>query len=229
MEKILIVDDDADVREDISGVLANAGYVVDMAVSGNDALEKALSTSSAGYDIVLLDLVMPGLTGMEVLREIKKVLPKLKVIMITAFSTVESAIEAIKNGASDYISKPFKIDELLRIISRVIEEAKFETRLIQETKGNEALLDVDNILLSLANPIRRKIIRLLDAGKNRRFMEIIKELGMMEEHQKVVFHLKMLKHSGIIEQEKDKSYTVTKEGARIIKSLDVFEKYLLAQ
>ncbi|MBF0565060.1 MAG: response regulator, partial [Nitrospirae bacterium] len=185
MKRILIVDDDLEIREDLSEVLRESGYEVDEAVSGNDAIGKV---SAHKYDIALLDLVMPGISGIETLNEIKKSSPKIKVIIITAFSTIGSAVESIKTGASDYISKPFKIEELLTIISRVIEETKFE----EDMKGS----DIDNILSSIANPIRRRIIKLLNLNKKQRFMEIIKEIEMENEHQKVVFHLKMLKQAG---------------------------------
>ena len=77
--------------------------------------------------------------------------------MITAFATVENAVDAIKKGASDYISKPFRIEELLTTIRRVIEEGRFEEGITK--------LDLDYTLSSLANPIRRNILRLLNSRK----------------------------------------------------------------
>ncbi|MBF0565986.1 MAG: response regulator [Nitrospirae bacterium] len=217
MKKILIVDDDSEIRAELSEALANVGYYVDEAASGKAALEKIVLSK---YDIILLDLVMPGLSGIEVLDGIRKVSSKVKVIMITAFSTVGSAIESMKKGANDYISKPFKIEELLNILGRAIEETKFEEDVIK--------LDYDNVLISIANPMRRKILKMLKKNEKLQFMEILKELDMEKEHQKVVYHLRVLRQSGIIEQDKDKSYIVAKQGENVLKSLEMFEKYLNA-
>ncbi|MBI1810743.1 MAG: response regulator [Nitrospirae bacterium] len=216
MKKVLIVDDDVELRANLSEILKGAGYYIAEAPSGKEAIEEI---ASKDFDIVLLDLMMPKMSGLDVLKEIKKIKPKIKVIMITAFATVENAVDAIKKGASDYISKPFRIDGLLTTIRRVIEEGKFEEGITK--------LNLDYTLSSLSNPIRRNIIRLLQARKSMRLMEIVRELGI-EDHTKVVFHLKMLKESDIIEQDTDKSYSLTEEGERILSCLKILENYLSA-
>ena len=216
MKKVLIVDDDAELRSTLSEILKGAGYHIDEASSGKEAIEKIVSKD---FDIALLDLMMPKMNGIETLTELKKITPKTKVIMITAFATVENAVDAIKKGASDYISKPFRIEELLTTIRRVIEEGRFEEGITK--------LDLDYTLSSLANPIRRNILRLLQSRKSMRFMKIVRELDI-DDHTKVVFHLKVLKESGIIEQDKDKSYSLTEEGERILSGLKILENYLSA-
>ena len=216
MKKVLIVDDDAELRSTLSEILKGAGYHIDEASSGKEAIDKI---ASKDFDIALLDLMMPKMNGIETLTELKKITPKTKVIMITAFATVENAVDAIKKGASDYISKPFRIEELLTTIRRVIEEGRFEEGITK--------LDLDYTLSSLANPIRRNILRLLNSRKSMRLMELVRELGI-EDHTKVVFHLKVLKESGIIEQDKDKSYSLTEEGERILSGLKILENYLSA-
>ncbi|MCL5062081.1 MAG: response regulator [Nitrospirae bacterium] len=132
--KILIVDDEEVIRTNLSELLKENGYFTDAAVSGRQAIERV---TYGDFDIVLLDLMMPVMDGMETLKEIKKIRPKTKVIMITAFATVENAVDAIKNGANDYIPKPYIANELLSTIRRVIEEARFEENLkklkIEET------------------------------------------------------------------------------------------------
>lgn len=216
MKKVLVVDDDAELRSTLSEILKGAGYHIDEAPSGKEAIEKI---TAKDFDIALLDLMMPKMSGIDVLKAIKKIKPKIKVIMITAFATVENAVDAIKKGASDYISKPFRIDDLLTIIRRVIEEGRFEEGITK--------LNLDYTLSSLANPIRRNILRLLNSRKSMRLMELVRELEI-EDHTKVVFHLKVLKESGIIEQDKDKSYSLTKEGERILSGLKILENYLSA-
>jgi len=215
MKRILVVDDDEELRSTVSEILRNAGYQTCEAASGKEAIEKAASEE---FDIVLLDLMMPKMSGTETLLELKKIKPGIKAIMITAFATVENAVEAIKKGASEYISKPFKIESLLSTVRRVLEEARFE-------EGIKSL-DFDYTLSSLSNPVRRKIIRLLSLKTSMRFAEIAREIGIEEEHTKLVFHLKMLKESGVIEQGTEKSYSLTKEGARVLDCLKILENYI---
>lgn len=216
MKKILIVDDDAELRANLTEILKGAGYATDETSSGAEALNKI---HAKDFDIVLLDLMMPGMSGMEVLTEIKKSRPKIKAIMITAFATVNNAVDAIKKGASEYISKPFKIEELLTIISRVIEEARFENGIRK--------LELENTLSSLSNTIRRNILYLLHAKHEMRLMEMTRELEI-EDHTKVVFHLKLLKESGIIKQNSEKSYSLTKEGEKMIDLLKLLGNFLTA-
>lgn len=214
MKKILIVDDDAELRGNLSDILRGAGYCTDEAASGCEALEKIASEE---YDIVLLDMIMPNRDGIDILTEMKKIRPRTRVIMITAFATVENAVAAIKKGASDYISKPFKIKELITTIKRVIEETRFETGIKK--------LNIEFTLSSLSNPIRRNIIHLLNSRSNMRLMEITRELDMSD-HTKVIFHLKLLKEAGIIEQGNEKAYLLTKEGERAIDLLKFLENYV---
>lgn len=214
MKRILIVDDDSELRANLSEILRGAGYYTDEAASGKEAIEKS---ASKDFDIALLDLMMPRMSGIDALPELRKVSPKTKTIMVTAFATVESAVNAIKKGASDYITKPFKIEELLTIIRRVLEEARFE-------ECGERL-DIDYTMSSLANPIRRNIIKLLCSRKSLRLMEITRELGI-DDHTKVVFHLKVLKESGLIGQNKSKVYSLTGEGERILSCLKILENHL---
>lgn len=213
MKNILIVDDDRWVRTSLSEVLENAGYHAENADSGREAIKKI---SDKDFDVVLLDLVMPDVDGIEVLTELKRYRPGIKVIIITGFATIDSAVGAIKKGASDYIAKPYKIDELLTTIKRVIEETRFE----QDTKK----INLEYALFSLSNPIRRNIVKLLSTGLNKHLMEIVKELGI-EDHTKVAFHLRALKASGIIKKSSGRSYSLTNSGEKVLNSLKVMENY----
>lgn len=117
---ILVVDDDADMREMILDMLKDRGYKVTIAGSGLDALRLL---GEEDYAVVLTDLRMKGMQGMELLTEIKRNYPAINVILMTAFGSVETAVEAMKHGASDYLTKPVKKDELVRVIERVVREA----------------------------------------------------------------------------------------------------------
>jgi len=215
MKSILIVDDDPELRSNISEILQDAGYQTDTANDGAEALTKDIGN----FDVILLDLVMPGMSGMDVLTELKKRTPNAKIIMITAFATVDNAVAAIKRGAHDYIAKPFKIEELLIAVKMALEESRFEEGVHQ--------MDLDYTLSSLANPLRRKIIHLLKASKGMRLMELTRELGV-DDHTKVVFHLRTLRESDIILQNKKKVYSLTQEGERLLDCLNILENYLIS-
>ncbi len=117
---ILVVDDDADMREVVHDMLKDRGHQVTTAGSGQEALQLL---GEEDYAVVLTDLRMKGLQGLELLTEIKRLYPDINVILMTAFGSVETAVEAMKHGASDYLTKPVRKDELVRVIERVIREA----------------------------------------------------------------------------------------------------------
>ena len=116
---ILVVDDDADMRELVHDMLKDRGHQVTTAGSGPEAL-KLLGEED--YAAVLTDLRMKGMQGLELLSEIKRTYPDVGVILMTAFGSVETAVEAMKHGASDYLTKPVKKEELVRVVERVIRE-----------------------------------------------------------------------------------------------------------
>jgi DNA-binding NtrC family response regulator len=217
MNKILVVDDDSGLRENLVELLQGAEFLTDEAASGREAIEK---TAVEKYNLALVDLMMPGMDGIDTLVELKRTNPRIKVIMMTAFSTVENAVTAIKKGASDYITKPFRFDDLLVIIKRVLEEASFE--------DNIKKLDIGDTLSSLSNHIRRNIIQLLGSAGRMRFMEITRKLKI-EDHTKVVFHLRMLRDTGIIDQDEKKLYILTREGEKAMECLKILEHYLSDQ
>ena len=117
---ILVVDDDPDMREMVYDMLKDRGHQVTTAASGDEALRRL---SEGEYGAVLTDLRMKGMQGTELLTEVKRLYPDVGVILITAFGSVETAVEAMKHGASDYVTKPVKKDELVRVVERVIREA----------------------------------------------------------------------------------------------------------
>ena len=213
-KQILIVDDDLDLREDLAEILSQDGYLVQTAENVTNAFK---TLQQGHFDIVLLDFMMPGMNGIEALHELKRLSPKAEVIMMTAFATIENAVDAIKRGASEFITKPFKIEELQILIRQLIEKSKFE-------KGIKKLA-MEETLGSLSNPIRRQIIRSLQSNGEMRLMQIVRELGV-QDHTKVLFHLKTLKESKIIGQTSEKSYLLTKEGQKILECLILLEKYL---
>ena len=117
---VLIVDDDADMRELAYDMLKDRGHQVALAGGGEEALRRL---AEEDYAVVLTDLRMKGVQGLELLTQIKRDHPDINVILMTAFGSVETAVEAMKHGASDYLTKPVKKDELIRVVERVIREA----------------------------------------------------------------------------------------------------------
>ncbi len=123
MEKasILVVDDDRAIRESLNSLLSDKGYDVFTVEDGHQAID---AVRQREWDIALVDLKMPGIDGLEVLREVTKISPNTRVIIITGYATVESAVEAMKQGAVDYIAKPFTVDELLIRLEKTLENVR---------------------------------------------------------------------------------------------------------
>ena len=117
--RIFVVDDELIVRDSLKEWLEEEGFAVDMAASGQEALDQITRQS---YQLMLLDLKMPGMDGVEVLKKTKEEFPDLSVIMMTAYATVETAVEAMKIGARDYLLKPFDPETLIPMAERLYQE-----------------------------------------------------------------------------------------------------------
>ncbi len=120
---IHLIDDEPVIHDVLTQLLTSEGYEVEISASGEEALEKFPSHS---FDVILLDLLMPGLDGIETLRRIKRLDPLAAVIIITAYGSVESAISAMKIGALDYVQKPFKHDDLLLAVEKAVERKRLQ-------------------------------------------------------------------------------------------------------
>ncbi len=139
-QNILLVDDEPLNLDLLEQELTDLGYGVEKAESGRAALEKLAVTP---VDLVLLDYQMPGMNGIEVLEEIKKKQLDLPVIMITAYGTIARAVEAIKNGADDFVTKPFDPDHLALVVSKALERARLKSEvelLTRELAGRYRLV-----------------------------------------------------------------------------------------
>jgi two-component system, NtrC family, response regulator HydG len=119
--KVLVVDDQKNMRATTAMVLRQAGHVVEEAEDGAAAIQRV---QQEAFDVVLTDLRMPGVDGMEVLRGVQRSTPETQVIVMTAYGTIESAVEAIRRGAYDFLAKPFKEDELLLRIEKALEKRR---------------------------------------------------------------------------------------------------------
>lgn len=121
--RILVVDDEESIREFLEIMLRKEGYEVTCAEDGQKALDTIKKKS---FDLVISDLQMPNMTGIELLRHVKDQYPEMLFMMITAFGTTETAVEAMKLGAYDYITKPFKIDEVRIVIANALRSRNLE-------------------------------------------------------------------------------------------------------
>jgi len=117
--KIMLVDDEVRYLETTGKLLSKKGYDVQTAASGPEALEKL---TKQNVHVVILDVKMPGMDGIATLKEIKKQFPSVEVIMLTGHATVESAIDGLKSGASDYLMKPAEINDLVAKAEEVFEK-----------------------------------------------------------------------------------------------------------
>jgi two-component system response regulator PilR (NtrC family) len=124
VEKILVVDDEQSLREVLSIMLKRAGYAVTSAMDGEEAIELL---NKEIFDLVITDLRMPKIDGMEILKAVKSASPETVVLIITAFASADSAVEAMKLGAYDYLTKPFQVDEVQLIIRNALEKRRLTT------------------------------------------------------------------------------------------------------
>jgi DNA-binding NtrC family response regulator len=125
---VLVVDDEFSVRDSLEDWFEKDGYRTGSAKDANEALTKLQETA---WDVVLLDIKMPGIDGMELQRRIRKIDPALAVIMITAYASVETAVQALKEGAFDYVTKPIDPDELSRMVRRATEQRRLKSENVQ--------------------------------------------------------------------------------------------------
>jgi len=140
---VLVVDDEEDIRESLDTLLTLEGYLVDQAQNGGEGLRQI---EGRDYDLVLLDLMMPDRSGMDVLRDIRDRDRDLPVFMVTAYGTIDVAVEALKAGANDFIQKPWKNEQLLVEIDRIISKRRLERENTQLKRAFKQRYSFPNIV-----------------------------------------------------------------------------------
>jgi DNA-binding NtrC family response regulator len=116
--RILVVDDEIPVCNSIASALGETGYEIDTALSGEEAIKK---NDTHPYDLIITDLMMPGISGMDLLKALMERDTNTRVIMITGYPSAQSAVEAVKLGAVDYLPKPFTPEQLRAMVVRIVE------------------------------------------------------------------------------------------------------------
>ena len=151
---VLIIDDEEEIRESIELLLNSEGLSTDTAATGEEGLKK---TEENLYDAVLLDLMLPGKSGMDVQRDIKRIDPTLPVIIITAIGALETAVTAIKEGSFDYITKPWNNEKLVVIVTNAIKQRQLLSENMQLRRALKQRFGYENIVGK-----SEKILRVLD-------------------------------------------------------------------
>src|SRR3984957_8539256 len=140
---VLVIDDEVDIREGLELLLTSEGYAVDLAQNGTEGLHRM---ENRGYDLVLLDLMMPDMSGLEVLTEVRKRDRETPIFLITAYGSVEAAVSALKLGANDYFSKPWDNEKLLLEIDRVLAGRRLQDENTQLKRALKQRYNFTNII-----------------------------------------------------------------------------------
>ncbi len=153
---ILVVDDEFSVRDSLRGWFRKDGYRVEVAENATEALRRLEESS---WDVVLLDIKMPGMDGLELQQRIHQIDPEIVTIMITAYASVETAVQALKQGAFDYITKPIDPDELSHIVRKALEQRRLRTENLQLRQKIEELSQLGEIVGD--SPQMQKVLELV--------------------------------------------------------------------
>lgn len=152
--RILVIDDEADIRESLEALLTLEGYQVELASTANAGIERVEATQ---YDLVLLDLMLPDKSGIEVITELRERDNETPIFLITAYGSIEVAVQAVKAGANDYFSKPWNNDKLVIEIGRMIEARRLATENVQLKRALKLRYEFPNIVGK-----SERMIRVLD-------------------------------------------------------------------
>ncbi len=155
--RLLLVDDDDDLRQDLAQLFRKQGHQVTAAVSGEDALNKAAHTR---FDVALLDLHLPGMSGIELLARLKEQQPELEALMLTAHSSIETAVEAMRRGAYDYLTKPFRTSDLEIHVQKAFEKVQLQRR--QQQWLQQLSYESPRYRLVGSSPAMRKVVALIE-------------------------------------------------------------------
>lgn len=137
---ILVVDDEKGIREGCRRILTSEGFAVDVAENGKEGLDMA---KAKPYDLMLIDLMMPVMGGIELMEQVRQLDPEIIMIVITGFATIETAVDAMKHGAYDYIPKPFAPDQLMAVLNRGLETRRLRLQAEQlRQERDQKLLEI---------------------------------------------------------------------------------------
>ncbi len=158
--KILVIDDEIGICEGIRRALSTHGSYVDFALNGEDGMDKIRQN---GFEIVLLDIMMPGVSGVTLIKAVHEVDPEIVCIIITGYATVELAVRSIKEGAYDFLTKPFSVDELTLAVDQGLERRRLslESKRMAAAEAESRRLAEEKLRLEELNRAKRQFIRLI--------------------------------------------------------------------
>jgi signal transduction histidine kinase len=159
-DRILVIDDEAGIREGIKRGLTPQGYDVETAETGEQGLELFRKQP---FDLVLIDVMMPGISGIDLIGEIHRIDPEAVCVIITGYATVEMAVRAIKEGAYDFLTKPFSVDDLLLVVQQGLERRRLslEAKRLQRIEEEARRLQEEKARLEELDRAKMQFIRLV--------------------------------------------------------------------
>ncbi|MHC6529547.1 MULTISPECIES: response regulator [unclassified Vibrio] len=205
--KLLLAEDDQQLRDVLVEALTLETFDVTACTNAEDALD--IATNQA-FDLALFDVVMNGMTGIEALSSLRRMQPNIGIVITTAFATVDIAVDAMKKGADEFLTKPFNLASLSVTLKRVHAE-RTPTSPLDERHN-------DLVFSALSNPIRRMVVKQLKIHRKMKFMDLCRVVGI-EDHTKFNFHLKQLVTSELVVKEEGRVYSLTTRGLQIYSSM----------
>ncbi len=172
-ERILVLDDEENMRETLSEFLGMSGYEVDVAPDGSSGIEQL---GRQDYDLVLTDLKMPGMDGIALTEWMRETHPDVPVILMTGYATVDTTIRALRLGASDYVLKPFTLDEMQHAVSNCLERRRLQRRNTELTAMNDRLLEIERIKDDLLATVSHEFRTPLTSMKG--FLMLLDQFGL---------------------------------------------------
>jgi two-component system, NtrC family, nitrogen regulation response regulator NtrX len=188
-ERVLVVDDEAGVRASLAGILGDEGYAVDAVGSGEEALD---ALGHGRYDLVLLDVWLPGADGLEVLGRIRAADAELPVVVISGHGTIETAVKAVRLGAQDFVEKPLSLDKTLLAVRNALQRRRLET----EVRALKQQLDERYVMVGESAPVRRLRAEIAQAAPTNGRAFIFGENGTGKELVARAIHARSLRSAG---------------------------------
>ncbi|MCF4174176.1 response regulator [Vibrio sp. McD22-P3] len=201
--RLLLAEDDKELQEALIEALSLESFDVVAFDNAEDAIEAALVQH---FDVALLDVVMPGITGIEALSSLRRIHPNIGIVISTAFATVDVAVDAMKKGADEFLTKPFNLTTVSTTLKRIHAQ--------RSPKSPKLERDDDLVFSALSNPIRRQVLKQLRLHRKMKFMDLCRVVAV-EDHTKFNFHLRQLVKAGLVFKGEGKIYSLTQMGLQV--------------